>query len=107
MRRVILESPFAGDVDGNIAYARRCLRDSLNRGEAPLASHLLYPGTLDDNIPEQRQLGIEAGLAWILYCDAMVLYVDRGISQGMRDAMVHAQQLGVPVELRGIDNVIE
>jgi hypothetical protein len=28
-RLVILESPYAGDVDANVFYARRCLRDSL------------------------------------------------------------------------------
>ena len=32
-RLVILESPYAGDVPANVAYARACLRDSLMRGE--------------------------------------------------------------------------
>lgn len=52
MRRVILESPFAGHVESNIEYARACIRDSLLRGEAPLASHLLYtqPGILDGSL---------------------------------------------------------
>lgn len=63
---VIVESPYAGDVDANVTYARRALRDCLERGEAPIASHLLYtqPGVLDDTVPEQRALGIAAGLAW-------------------------------------------
>ena len=34
MRLVILESPYAGDIERNVAYARACLRDSLLRGEA-------------------------------------------------------------------------
>ena len=42
MRRVILESPYAGNVEENVAYARAAVRDSLLRGEAPIASHLLY-----------------------------------------------------------------
>ncbi|MEK7211264.1 MAG: hypothetical protein AAB731_01390 [Patescibacteria group bacterium] len=42
MQRVILESPFSGDVKRNIAYARACIRDCLRRGEAAIASHLLY-----------------------------------------------------------------
>ena len=41
MQRVIIESPYAGEIDKNTAYARRCMRDSLDRGEAPFASHLL------------------------------------------------------------------
>lgn len=66
MRLVIVESPFAGDLPKNIAYARAAVRDSLARGEAPIASHLLYtqPGILDDDIPAERQWGIDAGLAW-------------------------------------------
>ena len=41
MRLVIVESPYAGDVEANEEYARQCVRDSLMRGEAPIASHLL------------------------------------------------------------------
>jgi hypothetical protein len=51
VRLVIIESPYAGDPDGNLAYARAALADSLARGEAPFASHLLYPQVLDDMIP--------------------------------------------------------
>ena len=106
MRRVILESPF-GDVDANLTYARRCIRDCLERGEAPIASHLLFtqPGILRDEIPEERQLGIDAGLAWIAVADAMVLYIDRGVSPGMQNAMRIAQRSGLPVELRCLEVV--
>jgi len=76
MRRVILESPYAGDVATNVAYARRALRDCLLRGEAPFASHLLYtqPGVLDDTLPDERACGIEAGLIWgcLLYTSRCV-----------------------------------
>ena len=70
MKRVILESPYAAAtseiVERNIDYAREALRDSLLRGEAPIASHLLYTqrGVLNDRIPEERALGILAGLSW-------------------------------------------
>ena len=112
MRRVILESPFAsadpGDVSANVAYARCCVRDSVIRGEAPIASHLLFtqPGILDDKIPEERQLGIAAGLAWLVHADAMVVYIDRGVSHGVQEAMRAAQRMGVPVEMRSI-SIIE
>lgn len=42
MKLVIVESPYAGDVKTNVAYARAAIRDCLMRGEAPYASHLLY-----------------------------------------------------------------
>jgi hypothetical protein len=107
MRKVILESPYKGDVDGNVAYARRCIRDCLQRDEAPIASHLLFtqPGILRDGIPEERALGIAAGMAWATVADAMVIYIDRGMSDGMRDAMKEAQRIGLEVELRCIDAI--
>lgn len=105
MKRVILESPFAGDVEANIEYARRCVRDSLSRGEAPIASHLLYtqPGILDDANPQERQWGIDAGLAWKAVAEASVVYMDRGITLGMRYGIEAASAAGIPVEYRKID----
>jgi hypothetical protein len=102
MKLVIIESPYAGDVEINVEYARRCVRDSLSRGEAPIASHLLYtqPGILDDLIPEERQWGIDAGLAWRSVAQASVVYTDRGITKGMEYGMAAATAAGVPVELR-------
>jgi hypothetical protein len=102
MRRVILESPYAGDVAANEAYARAAMRDCLLRGEAPIASHLLYtqPGVLDDAIPEERMLGINAGLVWGTLADATVVYADRGISRGMKYGIERAEHEGRPVEYR-------
>ena len=102
MRLVIVESPFAGDIDKNISYARLCIRDSLLRGEAPIASHLLYtqPTILDDDVPEERRLGIFAGLSWLERADASVVYTDNGISDGMKYGIQRAEQAGIPVEYR-------
>lgn len=102
MRLVILESPYAGDVEANVAYARAAMRDCLLRGEAPIASHLLYtqPGVLNDDIPEDRTLGIEAGLQWSRVAECAVFYVDRGWSFGMKSALVRHRVDGVPVEIR-------
>jgi len=105
MRLVILESPFAGDVARNIEYARRCVRDSLARGEAPIASHLLYtqPGILNDDDPAERQWGIDAGLAWLRVAEASVVYTDLGISRGMEYGIAAAKAAGIPVEYRRLD----
>jgi len=104
MRRVIIESPFAGDVERNVMYARAAMRDCLLHGEAPIASHLLYTqdGVLDDNDPEDRALGIEAGLIWAQVADAAVFYVDYGWSPGMLAAKERHLGAGVPIEERSI-----
>jgi hypothetical protein len=102
MRRVIIESPYAGDVDANVAYARRAMCDALQRGESPIASHLLLtqPGVLDDAIPDERCLRMDAGHAWLGVADACVAYTDLGISDGMWRGIEAARQAGVPVEFR-------
>jgi hypothetical protein len=80
------------------------MHDSLMRGEAPLASHLLYtqPGILDDRIPVERSMGIHAGLEWRLVAEAAVFYVDYGISSGMNEAGLIYRDEGIPYETRTI-----
>lgn len=101
-RRVIVESPYSGDVERNLTYARACIRDCLNRGEAPFASHLLYTqaGILDDNVPEEREWGILAGLNWGAQASATICYTDLGISPGMHFGLEMARKCGRPVEYR-------
>lgn len=102
MRRVIIESPYAGDVERNTEYARKCMHDSLMRGEAPFASHLLYtqPHILDDLLPVERHLGIEAGLCWGTVAEVSVVYTDYGITPGMERGIERAIACGRPVEYR-------
>ena len=102
MRRVILESPYAGDVTRNVAYARRALRDSLARGEAPIASHLLYPQVLDDAIPAEREQGIAAGLAWRKCAEFAVFYIDHDWSPGMVAARDLYDRFGIVYHVRAI-----
>lgn len=104
MIRVILESPYAGNVERNIRYARECVRHSLSLGESPIASHLLYTqeGILNDDIPEERILGIDAGLAWKDVAEKHVFYVDYGWSKGMEYAYKYAAKKKIPVEIRAI-----
>jgi len=102
MKRVIIEYPYAGDVQRNIQYAKLCLKDSLMRGEAPIASHLLYTQVLDDLIPEEWKMGIDSGLAWIDMIDLHVFYLDYGWSSGMIAANKMAEEMGINVENRMI-----
>lgn len=105
MKCVILESPYAGDIEANTLYARQCLHDCLRRGESPIASHLLFtqPGVLNDAIPSERRLGIEAGLVWLPRADYSVYYVDRGWSRGMLSALHdHTLKKGLDFRIRAL-----
>ena len=102
MKTVILETPYAGDNKVNIEFARKCMLDCLNRGEAPFASHLLYTQVLDDNIKNERSLGIEAGFAWHEKSNYTVVYVDLGISEGMLKGVESALMCNKRVEYRSL-----
>ena len=99
-KRVIIESPYAGDVLRNIAYAIECARDCIERGEAPIASHLIYTFILDDAKKEEREAGIEVGFAWREPAELSAVYKDFGISYGMEYGIADANGKGHLVEHR-------
>lgn len=113
MQQVLVESPLASPtIEGlvkNKKYARACLRDCLSKGEAPYASHLLYAqeGLLDDNIPEERALGIHAGLVWGKNATKTVVYTDLGISSGMERGIKRAKSEGREIEYRELGYIPE
>jgi hypothetical protein len=102
MKRVNLESPYGGQIHRNVDYARRALTDSLLRGEAPFASHLLYtqPGVLDDGIADERAIGLAAGDAWRSVAELTAFYVDLGWSPGMLRAREICETNGLRWEER-------
>lgn len=103
MKLVIIESPYKGrnweDLERNERYLQACIRDCINRGESPYASHQMLTRALDDKNPVERHVGIKAGLAWrhahtpILDSDGHtvlgyeevrhIFYIDLGKSEGM------------------------
>lgn len=102
VKRVVIESPLAGNVELNLRYLRACMHYCITHDEAPYASHALYtqPGVLDDLIPAERELGIVAGFAWRDVADLTVVYTDLGITKGMRYGIYDANRKGRPVEFR-------
>jgi hypothetical protein len=100
VKLVIIESPYAGNVERNLRYLDACIRDCLSRGESPYASHRMLTTALDDNDPEQRAAGIAAGLEWRKRADLRVFYVDYGHSNGMLAAQDLYDREGLPYETR-------
>lgn len=105
-RLVVIESPFGHPtkvgMEENAAYARRCMLDSIGRGEAPYASHLLYTQCLDDLKTSERKQGMEAGFAWGRAAQHVAVYTDRGVSRGMLEGIKRHQAAGKTIEFRSI-----
>lgn len=108
MLKVVIESPFKGETPEqeleHIKYVRRAMHDCLMRGEAPFASHALYtlPDVLDDDVPDERKLGMNAGFEWGKMAEKVVVYVDYGASDGMEEGRKVYEERGIPVEYRQI-----
>lgn len=109
---IVIESPFGKRVDGqpaapeeierNLRYLACCMRDSLARGEAPFASHGLYPMALDDAKPEERKQGMEAGFTWGRYAKKVIVYIDLGLTPGMLAGLERAYERNQSVEYRSL-----
>lgn len=114
--RVVIESQVAeseAQVERNIEYAKACIEDSLERGEAPFSPQLLY--TRYSNLRERnyeghsyeqslirRHRGTFCGYEWGKRADAVAVYVDLGISDAMAKAINEYQEYGMDVEYRSL-----
>ena len=96
MKLIYMASPYAGDIEKNTEFAKRACRHVINEGHSFFAPHLLYPTILDEHQPEQRQLGLNMGIAMLSRCDELWCYCDH-ISLGMHLEIEEAGRLGIPV----------
>ena len=87
-RKIYVASRYAGDVDANVAAAITYCRRVIDEGYMPVASHLLYPQILNDNIPEERELGLMFGLTLLRTCDEMWVFgsVTSGVAREIEEA---------------------
>lgn len=105
MKRVVIESPYRNHGDPEQrrlygAYLDACLKDCYDRGEAPIASHAIGPRVLNDNDPDDRELGMAAGFAWTAVADLVAVYADLGVSPGMEKGIKQGILHGVQIESR-------
>ena len=97
MKLIYVASPYKGDIEKNIEYAKQACRYVLNQGNAFFCPHLLYPQILDDNNPEERRLGINIGKEFLAKCDELWAFGGH-ISHGMFEEIEFAREIGIPVK---------
>ncbi len=87
-RKIYVASKYAGDVESNVAAAIGYCRRVIDEGHMPIASHLLYCQILNDNNPEERELGLMFGLALLRLCDEVWVFgaVSPGVAQEIEEA---------------------
>ena len=96
-RLVYIASPYAGDVERNVAFAKEACRYAAAQGYTPVAVHLLYPQFLDDGVPQEREAGLKMGRRVLAACDEFWLCGEK-LSAGMRAEKAEAEKLGIPIQ---------
>jgi hypothetical protein len=90
-------SPYRGDIERNTEYAAYLTRRAVEAGLLPITPHLYLTRAFDDDDPDGRAAGTEAGIGLLGRCD-MVLLGDRyGISEGMRAELESARSMMICV----------
>ena len=95
-KRVVIESPLAGDTVRNLRFLLWCCRAVWRKtGHHAIGSHLLSPWFMDDADQDERAAGIANPWVW----DRNVphwFFLDLGVSGGMRAAEKRCDESGVP-----------
>lgn len=96
MKKVYICAPLGGDVDKNMSNAKRYARYALLCGTAPIVPHF-FALCLDDNIPNEREIGMAAGLGILWFCDEMWIFTDE-ITKGMESEIRFCKNLNIKIK---------
>lgn len=96
MSLIYICSPLRGEIEENIKKANEYSRQTAMQGDCPVAPHCLFTQYLDDNKPQERELGIKMGLELLEHCDELLVCGDR-ISDGMKAEIQKADSIGIPI----------
>lgn len=105
---VFIETPLRSSepgLDKRLEFAQAAMFDSIQRGEAPILTHLLWPAVMNDHDPEEREQALRMCRDVRKRCHKVVFYVGMGVSPGMARGMLEALEDGIKVEVRMIEHV--
>lgn len=87
---VYICSPYAGNIEANIAAAQRYSRHAVDIGYIPIAPHLLFPQFMNDTDPKEREMGLFFGNALMSKCSEVWVFGST-ISAGMEAEIKRAR----------------
>ena len=87
-------SPYAGDIQRNVANARRYCRFAVEQGYIPIAPHLLFPQFLSEET--ERELAIFMDLVLLGKCEQLWVFGGE-VSDGMRREIGKAKQKNMTI----------
>ncbi len=110
MKVIYVCSPFRGDTkeegQRNVDYAVELTAELLRTMYYPITPHLYITACLNDADPEERRIGMDAALALLDKCDAVMVGIRYGISEGMAAEITKAKRMGIPIFTHSDSNML-
>ena len=98
VKKIYICSTLRGNEEENIRKARYYCKYVVKEfGCIPIAPHIYFTQFLKDEIAEEREFGLNAGLSLLSGCDELWYFGDR-ISRGMTDEICFALKHDIPVK---------
>ncbi|MDL2254088.1 DUF4406 domain-containing protein [Ruminococcaceae bacterium OttesenSCG-928-I18] len=91
---IFISSPFSGDREANIKFARRACLYAICLGYTPIAPHLIYPDIIPDEDPAWRQVGLQMCCDILELCDELWV-CGPCATAGMRAEIERAKEMGL------------
>lgn len=85
-------SPYRGEVERNLEYARELIRLALDNSFAPITPNLYLTQVVNDEDRRERERGMSAGKALLQHCKYILIGSRYGLSEGMLEEIKLAMQ---------------
>ena len=94
------QDPHEADLElfENLFRARSACELVKDLGAIPVCPHLYFPQFLDDELPEERELGMQLALAALRRCHAVYVFSEH-ITPGMVREIAEAAKRDIPVKM--------
>lgn len=92
-----------GNKETNLEFAKLFCMAVIEEGKIPICPHLFYAGVLNDEVKSQRVAGVNIGLKLLEDCNELRIY--SRISEGMKEEILRAEELGIPVSIGNLSYI--
>lgn len=91
---VYICSPYRGEVERNLEYARELTRLALDNSFVPITPHLYLTQVVNDEDRWERERGMSAGKELLRHCKYILIGSRYGLSEGMLEEIKLATRYG-------------
>jgi len=93
---VYISAPLRGDVEKNIAFAKKKAREVFDEGHIPICPHLMFPPIADPTDSGDDERAMQMCLKLMERCDEVRVYGPEW-TEGMHKEIRHADRMKIPM----------